>query len=411
MKAIFLLVSSMFIFIQLFAQQTDVNFLLEKNMDEFSPYYEMAFQLNNHILFKNEKTLKGDRTDAWIEKNWVKQDSTAYIYNTDGTSEKITREFIDSAWVFVNRVITDPNAVCDPSNGIIEPSVIRQKWGETSWVNYIRDFRTLNDNEQTIKLIREQWDGEAWVSYLQFFFEYDTDHSLISYFSKRWSDNEWENSSKTIYSYDLYGQIKTRLLQLWIGDEWINNALFTYTYKDSLLTNMLSGGWDWDSDWINNLNYTYEYDSNNNRISELIEDWSVNSWINYLKYTYEYDTTNLVTYKLFEKWDGNNWFDVERTFYYYDQLTTNLNFQEPQKITFTIFPNPNNGYFQLSFPNKFLKNSIINVFNINGKLIYCKTLTAGNKSNSIELVNPVSGKYILSVLLNNTLYSEVFVVY
>jgi len=40
----------------------------------------------------------------------------------------------------------------------------------------------------------------------------------------------------------------------------------------------------------------------------------------------------IVTYKLFEKWDGNNWFDVERTFYYYDQLTTNLNFQEPQKI-------------------------------------------------------------------------------
>jgi hypothetical protein len=94
-----------------------------------------------------------------------------------------------------------------------------------------------------------------------------------------WSNNNnnWENSEKTTYTYD---QNNNRLTELY--EQWFNN------------------------NWSNNWRHTYTYDQNNNRLTEFLENWYGydNSWHNENKYTYTYDENNNCSLAEYQVWTG-----------------------------------------------------------------------------------------------------------
>jgi len=412
MKFILLLISSTFVFAQLSAQHLNIDFLLKNNIDGTAAFYKMSTQLSTYISFKNKQNLNANRTDLWIDNNWVKVDSTEYIYNSNnGTNEEINRKLIDGSWVLVGKIINNPNAVYDPLNGIEEPAVIEQVWNGNVWIDARRYFIEVNENQHVLKSFNQTWNGESWINVSQALNEFDSNDELSLSIFQNWMNNEWEDVDKFTFFYDTYGNNTNTLWQQWRKDvgEWINFSQFTYTYEDTTITRLLTERWDYTS-WVNSFNYTYQYDSNNNNILALTEAWDGIIWQNHSKNTYEYDLNNFVTYELLQYWEDDQWINDKRIYYYYDNLPTHLATHQLSEMPFTAYPNPSNGYFQLDFKSDFGNDKNIRIFDINGNLIHNNTITAGNKSNSFELANLAKGTYILNVKLGNTIYSDVLVI-
>jgi hypothetical protein len=71
----------------------------------------------------------------------------------------------------------------------------------------------------------------------------------------------------------------------------------------------------------------------------------------------------------------------------------------PEKIGFTVAPNPNNGNFNLSFNVTGRENLGIAVINAEGREVYRQTQAnfSGNFKGSIRLNNPKAGIYLIKI--------------
>lgn len=71
---------------------------------------------------------------------------------------------------------------------------------------------------------------------------------------------------------------------------------------------------------------------------------------------------------------------------------------EPVDLTFS--PNPSNGKFNLSFTLKEKKNVTINIFDINGNLVYSETLKdfQGTYNKEIDLSREEQGTFFLQII-------------
>lgn len=64
------------------------------------------------------------------------------------------------------------------------------------------------------------------------------------------------------------------------------------------------------------------------------------------------------------------------------------------QLTSNIFPNPNNGCFEIALDEKF--SGKINIFDINGRLCWGKDFFEENENISISVQNLKSGMYFLN---------------
>ena len=71
-------------------------------------------------------------------------------------------------------------------------------------------------------------------------------------------------------------------------------------------------------------------------------------------------------------------------------LNTNSNF-------FNCYPNPAHNTINLQFSNQLTENTILNLYNLNGKQIMSKSIPAGTSQTSIDVQDIVNGLYILEV--------------
>jgi hypothetical protein len=69
-------------------------------------------------------------------------------------------------------------------------------------------------------------------------------------------------------------------------------------------------------------------------------------------------------------------------------MTVDISEKRLQQIT--IFPNPNSGSFYLNFPDQISGNALLQIYNVNGQMIYKENILMGNsgqvqlKPNNIE---------------------------
>ena len=86
------------------------------------------------------------------------------------------------------------------------------------------------------------------------------------------------------------------------------------------------------------------------------------------------------------------------------------NIDEAIKSEFSIFPNPTNGEFSITFESE-AQNASVNIIDLNGKLVYNNTrnVSAGEIVN-ISLLNLPEGMYLVNILSDNqTQYSKLII--
>ena len=80
-------------------------------------------------------------------------------------------------------------------------------------------------------------------------------------------------------------------------------------------------------------------------------------------------------------------------------------------FTFTVYPNPNNGSFNVQFNTVDSGNIKINVFDMRGRLIYNKeSVASGGLFNDAIHLNAESGVYLVNAEYNGTRNSQRIVI-
>lgn len=87
------------------------------------------------------------------------------------------------------------------------------------------------------------------------------------------------------------------------------------------------------------------------------------------------------------------------------------NVDNPESLSLNMFPNPNNGVFELNL-DAITENVSISIFNSIGQSVYTEEVKAGNTSytNTLDLSNQPKGIYYLRVNGSQTLLEEKFVI-
>lgn len=83
-------------------------------------------------------------------------------------------------------------------------------------------------------------------------------------------------------------------------------------------------------------------------------------------------------------------------------LPTNINEPQITQQELTIFPNPNNGIFQIQFKLK-SPETLLSVYNLNGEIIY-STQLYGKNTYDINLFELTNGIYYISAIGNDLIY-------
>lgn len=85
--------------------------------------------------------------------------------------------------------------------------------------------------------------------------------------------------------------------------------------------------------------------------------------------------------------------------------------ENPEALSLNMFPNPNNGVFELNL-NSITENVSISIFNSIGQSVYTEDVKAGNTTytNTLDLSNQPKGIYYLRVNGSTTLLEEKFVI-
>jgi hypothetical protein len=77
---------------------------------------------------------------------------------------------------------------------------------------------------------------------------------------------------------------------------------------------------------------------------------------------------------------------------------------DDQVSKFEVYPNPNNGVFNISFESPLKQNVTIEVFNMLGNVIYTKTLSNNIGSFNVELSDISSGVYFIKLDSNEKIF-------
>ena len=79
---------------------------------------------------------------------------------------------------------------------------------------------------------------------------------------------------------------------------------------------------------------------------------------------------------------------------------------DDQISTFEVYPNPNNGVFNISFESPLKQNVTIEVFNMLGNVIYTKTLSKNIGNFNVELSDISSGVYFIKLDSNEKIFHK-----
>jgi len=87
--------------------------------------------------------------------------------------------------------------------------------------------------------------------------------------------------------------------------------------------------------------------------------------------------------------------------YCYDNILTGIDKVNEEKPEVKVFPNPNNGIFNLEFKTQNSKFGTVEIYNMLGEKIYSNTLNIEHSTFNIDISNHSAGIYLYRVLSEN----------
>jgi hypothetical protein len=106
---------------------------------------------------------------------------------------------------------------------------------------------------------------------------------------------------------------------------------------------------------------------------------------------------SLANYQFFDM--GPYYLDIEQIMAQLEERPASVKFESPRSNSLTIYPNPNNGKFDISLPEDFTNGEMI-IYSSAGQMVFKEKM---NDANNIHNVNKqlINGIYLLQVIGDN----------
>ena len=325
------------------------------------------------------------------------------------------------------------------------------------WDKYYKVITTYNENREI--LVETVWEGDEqneWLIYFVYEATFneenllmtvvlsfsDLDESGLAFYKKDeliytsssihestlyydWNNDVWDLRNKDDFYYTETGKIDSVFCYQRFEGDWtpLRKQNFDYDENDN---EILFERFDWDGNQlINDSKTVHTYDSNNNEISRIVSDWSLDNndwlyhyknefiynensiqimysyyhwdidldiWVGNLKNAYVLDEEDQNRIKIYYKWDESivDWVFDEKGFYYRTATSGLIEFSDNNLI---IYPNPAKSILSIKRENtEPVKCYIIS---INGQKLIEFDLFGFNTAINIE--NLSEGLYLLQI--------------
>ena len=232
-----------------------------------------------------------------------------------------------------------------------------------------------------------------------------------------WSDSLWVNDNFTQYDYSSDSLLNTATHFSWNDSLWLTTQRDTYSYNQDKFPEMLKMDvWNaQDSTWTDNVKINFSYDEHQN-FSSFTAYYFYFIWLEVSKGNYTYDDNYtrdqlvlppmqedivfsirhmlLDTKMYYYNLQTQQWKDLVILNYYYSEHEYDK-VNESISKDIRIYPNPFKDIFYVNNTHSG-ELLMIYIYNLDGKLLYCKTLNKGQVSITIPAIP--SGMYIYQII-------------
>lgn len=325
-----------------------------------------------------EYFLIAERLDVFTASDWTPNDSITYSYDAENrTLEVYTRNWDGNTWVDDRQTLFTHQA-----NGSFTSTT--SWWNNESWVPLSKRIETLDGNGNVIEIANQFWQYGSWWNNNRTTYTYSPEglRTTSSHFSG--NGGLWVPESQTLYTYDTTGKLEEELYQQYnsLTDEYEPTSQKNYTYNAAGLVSLTI------EQNLNNgtaTNYRrnfYDYNLDGNPILRIVDFWVNDAWLPEIRVVDEFDFEGLQVASYLYLWDelqsiwnyfyqytfendenGNRIWQTRRDFneamgqweykirtrYYYEQFTVSTQETNATKVALQVFPNPNQGQFQVTF--------------------------------------------------------------
>jgi hypothetical protein len=213
---------------------------------------------------------------------------------------------------------------------------LKQKLVGENWENQLRDMYAYDEDDNQIIESHEVWQNGQWVGWYRYTRTFDDAHCMLSYVVDTWWDDRWQHQARRLYTYDSYRHKLTELIQDYSLD-WVNADLYSATYDAAgNRTSELTQTWS-ENHWVSNSLHTYSYDAHGNMLTSEYDIAQGGALVKSLRMTYAYDTDDNRLSELWERPKFGQWTPTWRFTYTYDlnknQLDTLLETYSNDQLT------------------------------------------------------------------------------
>ena len=273
-------------------------------------------------------------------------------------------------------------------NNSIDTLILKevQYYGTNYWTNFSKHHINYNSNGSISNDIRYNWENNTWVNGRNNIYTYSNNNQNTSIVYYLWANNNWEFHEKEIINFDNINIALNNVSKKINNNSWLNVDSIVYQNNNINMDNQVFYNWQ-NNTWGKRSKRVYNYDEVSNT--------------NYIIPNYFFSHSKFKKKLINEYWyinsNNNNWLDDGILDYYYSDINT-ISINELSKKAISITPNPANNYITISG----ITNSIINIYNISGKLVKTQNI---NSSNKIDISKIKKGIYIVSATKNNSIIS------
>lgn len=279
---------------------------------------------------------------------------------------------------------------------------VKQYWNSSSgWVNNVKYNWTYNAFRKANLYTEYAWNTSisSWVIHARKNTTYNSSNNPIEDLTELWNATSslWENYGKYTYSYDVTGKESENIWQRWNTTTmiWENDSKqnFDYNIQGQKIEEIISSWSNTTSQWVPTQKINWLYNANHNIIETETQLFSGVVWEKYVKETFEYNTSeHLIASETFSGWYEVGGYYVTR--YRYENICSLIptSIEEFENTEVKLFPNPLTS--EMLHIDLF-KESLIEIIDIQGKVVYRNVLNQGE--NQIQLSNLQPCIYVVKV--------------
>lgn len=295
----------------------------------------------------------------------------------------------------------------DASNPNILDSSLSYTWntGSNSWDPFIKTIVkwTAFDLPEMFSIYF------GTTLFIEINFEYDGNNNQLASVAKQLG----VNSDSTYYSsLDANGNPLIEDKYKWnkTTSSWDLDGRETNTWdaNDNKLTN-LDENWN-GSGYDNNNNTVYTYDGNNNEVTSTTSTWNGASFDNENLTSTFYKNNTELDYQTVQSWSGSGWDNSEK-FIWNNNVITGITKALSNVSLFSVFPNPVSQHATILFNTTAIGNVNVTVFDANGKVVS----VLANESmlpglHSLSTSDLAKGSYFITLQNGNKLSTQKLIV-